>query len=160
MSQSKSDGNGVQPCVPHHGDRPWVTVARGRPLRQLQGERLRVRYSKEGARRVNKPGSACARCRAAPAHLRCSISKRRGSKAVMTELVALSHGFIPRPVQYRVSKPAIPGAPYTMNARTLGALEPFCHSSPVQTGHSSTDDWPRVPPDMRRLLHPPTVPKQ
>jgi hypothetical protein len=118
------------------------------------------RYSKEGARRVNKPGSACARCRAAPAHLRCSISKRRGSKAVVTGLVALSHGFVPRPAQYRISKPAMPGAPYTMNARTLGALEPFCHYSPVQTSHSSTDDWPRVPPDMRRLLHPPTFPKQ
>ena len=117
------------------------------------------RYSNEGTRRVSNPGSACARCRAAPAHKGCSISKRRGSKAIITELVARSYGLVPRPPRHRVSKPAaVPGVSYTMNARPLDALEPIRYSSPVQDGCSSTGDWPRVPQDTRRLLNPPGLP--
>jgi hypothetical protein len=55
------------------------------------------RYSEEGARRVSNPGSACARCRAAPAHQGCSISGRRRSTAgVITELVSMMRRAWPR----------------------------------------------------------------
>lgn len=126
------------------------------------------RYSHEGSLRILNPGSACARCRAAPpANIGCSMSGRRAPGRKLKPIknaAAFGHEPATNLPQYRISKPVQPGASRVTRDRVLGVPEAYHHLPPAQLGPppaqpgcSSTDDW-RLHVDKRWLPNPRTLP--